>query len=381
MDRQRRVPLFQFVDGIRHSPLVPPAMARKALVYRPGDGDIIVVTYPKSGTHWTLHIIQLILGRGQGATSFPDLIRRSPHLENHGPEALEGLPLPKMVVTHQKLLLQNFNDRAKYVYIARNPWDTCVSLYHFMRGITEFQFEDGTFDDFFEAFVTGDLCYGDYFDHVLHGYARKDDPNVFFFTYEQLKADTPGVILKLAYFLGEEYGKMLEGDQEMFRERMGAYLERFREKHRPLLLSASPRSPYWSPLSPRTAHRPRSSPPYQQPRSRPQFPCDQSQETRERGDVRRATWCPDGPLLYLVYDGGVTSTHTAEAIASSMAAEMPPLISLADVFRYDDFASGSLALLFPPTSIDIKCTSTAYKSCCAGIFYQWARQQRFSDDG
>ncbi|EEC05845.1 salivary sulfotransferase, putative [Ixodes scapularis] len=85
-----------------------------------------------------------------------------------------------------------------------------------MRGA--FQFEDGTFDDFFEAFVTGDLCYGDYFDHVLHGYARKDDPNVFFFTYEQLKADTPGMILKLASFLGEEYGKMLEGDQEMFRE-------------------------------------------------------------------------------------------------------------------------------------------------------------------
>ncbi|KAG0427897.1 hypothetical protein HPB47_025072 [Ixodes persulcatus] len=218
MDCQRRVPLSQFVDGIRHSPLVPPAMARKALVYRPGDGDITVVTYPKSGTHWTLHIIQLILGRGQGATSFPDLIRQSPHLENHGPEALQGTPLPRVVGTHQKLLLQNFNERARYVYVARNPWDTCVSLYHFMRGITQFQFEDGTFDDFFEAFVTGDLCYGDYFDHVLHGYARKDDPNVFFFTYEQLKADTPGMILKLAYFLGEEYGKMLQGDQEMLRE-------------------------------------------------------------------------------------------------------------------------------------------------------------------
>ncbi|XP_002401559.3 sulfotransferase ssu-1-like [Ixodes scapularis] len=218
MDRQRRVPLSQFVDGIRYSPLVPPAMALKAVVYRPGDGDIIVVTYPKSGTQWMMHIIQLILGRGQGATSFPDLVRRSPRLENHGPEALEGLPLPRMVTTHQKLLLQNFNDKAKYVYVARNPWDTCVSLYHFMRGITEFQFEDGSFDDFFEAFVTGDLCYGDYFDHVLHGYARKDDPNVFFFTYEQLKADTPGMMLKLAYFLGEEYGKMLEGDQEMFRE-------------------------------------------------------------------------------------------------------------------------------------------------------------------
>ncbi|CAN7948469.1 unnamed protein product [Ixodes pacificus] len=218
MDRQRRVPLSQFVDGRRYSPLVPLAIARKALMHRPGDGDIIVVTYPKSGTHWVLHIIQLILGRGQGATSFPDLVRRSPHLENHGPEALESMPLPRMMGTHLKLLLQNFNDRAKYVYIARNPWDTCVSLYHFMRGIPKFQFEDGTFDDFFEAFVTGDLCYGDYFDHVLHGYACKDDPNVFFFTYEQLKADTPGMILKLASFLGEEYGKMLEGDQEMFRE-------------------------------------------------------------------------------------------------------------------------------------------------------------------
>ncbi|CAN8009845.1 unnamed protein product [Ixodes pacificus] len=128
------------------------------------------------------------------------------------------MPPPRFFRTHVKLLRDNFNDKAKYVYVARNPWDRCVSLYHYMRHIPNHHFEDGAFDDFFEAFVTGELGTGKYFDHVLHGYARKDDPNVFFATYEELKADASGRVLKLAYFPGEEYGKMIEGSEESFQE-------------------------------------------------------------------------------------------------------------------------------------------------------------------
>ncbi|CAN8004429.1 unnamed protein product [Ixodes hexagonus] len=218
MDRQRRVPLYQLVDGTKRSPFLIPAIARKAQKHRPRDGDIALVTYPKCGTHWTLHIIQLILRRGQSASSFPDLARRTPILENHGPDAIEDKPSPWVMGTHLQLLRYNFNDKAKYVYVARNPWDTCVSLFHFVRGLPKFQFEDGTFENYFGAFVTGDLGYGDYFDHVLHGYARKDHPNVLFLTYEELKADAPAMILKLAHFLGEEHGRALEGNQELLQE-------------------------------------------------------------------------------------------------------------------------------------------------------------------
>ncbi|CAN8004436.1 unnamed protein product [Ixodes hexagonus] len=218
MSSSRRVPFYQLVDGIRRSPFLIPAIAREALKFRPGDGDIVLVTYAKAGTHWTQHIIQLILHRGRSASSFPDFVRRTPILENHGAKAIQDMPPPRTIRTHLQLLRYNFNDKAKYVYVARNPWDTCVSLYHFIRGLPKFQFGDGTFDEFFEAFVTGELGYGEYFEHVLHGYARKDEPNVFFFTYEELKADPRGIILKLAHFLGEEHGRALEDGRALLQE-------------------------------------------------------------------------------------------------------------------------------------------------------------------
>ncbi|CAN8009840.1 unnamed protein product [Ixodes pacificus] len=218
MERKRRAPLIQLIDGIRRSPFLKPSVVREALKYRPRDGDIVLVTYAKGGSHWTQRIIQLLLDRGDGASTYSDFVRRTPVLEYHGAAVVDDMPPPRFFRTHLQLLRHNFNDKAKYVYVARNPWDTCVSLYHYTRRLPKHQFEDGAFDDFFEAFVTGELGYGEYFDHVLHGYARKDDPNVFFSTYEELKADAPGMVLKLAYFLGEEYGTMLEGSEETFRE-------------------------------------------------------------------------------------------------------------------------------------------------------------------
>ncbi|KAM7287067.1 amine sulfotransferase-like [Ixodes scapularis] len=216
MEHKRRAPLIQLINGIKRSPFLKPSVVREALKYRPRDGDIVLVTYAKGGSHWTQRIIQLLLDREDVPSTYSDFVRRTPVLEYHGAAAVNDMPPPRFFRTHLQLLRNNFNDKAKYVYVARNPWDTCVSLYHYTRRLPKHQFEDGTFDDFFEAFVTGELGFGEYFDHVLHGYARKDDPNVFFMTYEELKADAPGMVLKLAYFLGEEYGNMLEGSEEIF---------------------------------------------------------------------------------------------------------------------------------------------------------------------
>ncbi|KAL1471570.1 hypothetical protein MTO96_039876 [Rhipicephalus appendiculatus] len=65
------------------------------------------------------------------------------------------------------------NPEAKYVYVARNPWDTCVSFYHMATSLSMFKFHDGTFDEFLDAFLRGDFGYGDYFDHVASGYALR----------------------------------------------------------------------------------------------------------------------------------------------------------------------------------------------------------------
>lgn len=71
-----------------------------------------------------------------------------------------------------------------------------------------YKFQNGQFDDFFELFMEGKVDFGDYFDTLLSWYEHRDDPNVLFITYEQLKADTKEYILKIAEFMGEKYKVM-----------------------------------------------------------------------------------------------------------------------------------------------------------------------------
>ncbi|XP_077534594.1 sulfotransferase ssu-1-like [Haemaphysalis longicornis] len=118
------------------------------------------------------------------------------------------------------------NPEAKYVYVARNPWDCCVSLYHQVKELSVYRFEDGTFDDFLEAFLDGDLGYGDYFKHVVVGYSLKNEPNMFFVTYEELKKDTRGTVLTLARFIAERYGDMLENDRKDGQKLVDLIIER-----------------------------------------------------------------------------------------------------------------------------------------------------------
>ncbi|KAK8757542.1 hypothetical protein V5799_004828 [Amblyomma americanum] len=88
-------------------------------------------------------------------------------------------------------------------------------MFRMLTDVSVYRFQDGKFEDLFEALIESDLGYGDYFDHVASGYALKDKPNVFFVTYEELKMDTRSTLLRLAHFLGEKYGRALEEDEQM----------------------------------------------------------------------------------------------------------------------------------------------------------------------
>ena len=123
-----------------------------------------------------------------------------------GLKDLEKMASPRLMKTHlrkyffEKPLKQN----NKIVVVLRNVKDTMVSYYHFYQKWDDFAFKGHDFDEFFELFREKRLCYGDWYDWVLDWWTEKDNPNVCFFFYENMKADIHKETRRLAAFLGKE---------------------------------------------------------------------------------------------------------------------------------------------------------------------------------
>jgi LPS sulfotransferase NodH len=78
-----------------------------------------------------------------------------------------------------------------------------VSFYHHTRGfVRHYDFADGTFDDFFECFVRGEVDFGDYFDHLASWLPKVGEANVLFLVYEQMLADPRAAVVAIGEFLG-----------------------------------------------------------------------------------------------------------------------------------------------------------------------------------
>ena len=87
----------------------------------------------------------------------------------------------------------------KYVYVTRNPKDVATSLFHHYRAIHVPGIE---WTEYFEYFMAGKVAFGDYFDHVLSWWNHKDDDNVLFIKYEDMRSDPVATIYQLANFMG-----------------------------------------------------------------------------------------------------------------------------------------------------------------------------------
>ncbi|KAG0425717.1 hypothetical protein HPB47_027146 [Ixodes persulcatus] len=206
-------PMYREVEGYYLHVAFPDECVRSALRYKPQPGELFIVSYPKCGTTWVQHIVYGILhGRSppKDALSF---YREMPFLEFQGEDSARDMPRPGAIKTHMPFKFQPYSKDAKYIYITRNPYDCCVSFFYHTKAMPEYKFQDGTFNEFFEMFIEGTADFGDYFDHVLSWYEHRNDPNVLFLTYENLKKDTAAWVLKIADFIGEEYGRRLREDE------------------------------------------------------------------------------------------------------------------------------------------------------------------------
>ncbi|KAK7873226.1 hypothetical protein R5R35_011307 [Gryllus longicercus] len=183
------------------------------------DDDVWVVTPPKCGTTWTQEMVYLLLNdlNYEEAKKAP-LYKRSPFFEytRFAPKEIieeemdidtlehaTTLPSPRCIKSHlHKPLLpeQLWTKKAKVVYVAREPKDTAVSFYHHYKLLSGYT---GDKDFFFECFYEGLVEHSPLWEHVLEFWKIKDQPNILFNTYEEMKEDLPAVVQRTAKFLGK----------------------------------------------------------------------------------------------------------------------------------------------------------------------------------
>ncbi|KAH7947947.1 hypothetical protein HPB52_017203 [Rhipicephalus sanguineus] len=198
---------------IFHNHRIPGAFSEETLGgflrYQPADDDIFIVTFPKCGTHWAHMMLSKTLQVCRGLPPRPFILA-----ERDGVDAILSAPRPRVVCAHLPFRLTPRNERTKYVYVARNPKDCCVSFFHHTRSLSSYGFKDGFFEEYFEIFLEGLTDFGNYYENLKSWYARKDDPNVLFMTYESMKFDTRGSVIKLARFVDEQLAVALEEDND-----------------------------------------------------------------------------------------------------------------------------------------------------------------------
>ena len=176
------------------------------LTFSPSPDDVFVATYPKCGTTWMQHIIWLLAHSGRPMAGDDRLTEKFPHLEEVGSAHVERLPQPRLIKTHLPFSMTPYHPGARYICVARNPFDCAVSFFHHTRGFPQhYDFADGTFDDYFECFIAGDVDFGSYFEHLVSWGQRTDEDNVLFTTFEAMRSDARAVILEVARFLGGEF--------------------------------------------------------------------------------------------------------------------------------------------------------------------------------
>jgi methylamine dehydrogenase accessory protein MauD len=189
---------FLLSEG-RKDPAVTVAPARSPLeAFVPRPDDIFIVTYPRSGTTWMQMILHQLTT--QGKMDFPHITTVCPWFERSLKDgtAYDALPAPRVFKSHlpyRKIP----KGPCKYIYVARDGKDVAVSYYHFYTTHMGFK---GTFAEFFERFLRGEVQYGSWFRHVRGWWAHRDDPQVLFLRYEELAANLPGCLRKISAFCG-----------------------------------------------------------------------------------------------------------------------------------------------------------------------------------
>ncbi|KAF8075452.1 hypothetical protein N665_1092s0004 [Sinapis alba] len=188
--------------------------------FRARDNDIILASYPKSGTTWLKALAFAIVHRNKYAANLVShpLLSDNPHnlvrfleadlyVNNQRPD-LEELPSPRLFATHMpfQTLHESLRDSpCKVVYVCRDIKDVLVSRWHFISKLVKKEIDSNyPLEEMFDKFIKGAYSFGPFQDQVL-SYWKESLVNsnpVLFMRYEEMIEKPEAQVMRLADFLG-----------------------------------------------------------------------------------------------------------------------------------------------------------------------------------
>jgi hypothetical protein len=190
------------------------AQANSFCRYAPGPHDVIVMTYPKSGTNWLLQIAYQLIHHGKGdydhihdvvpwpdVETMPGFMRRYAIPLDQATD-WESAPERKRVIkTHFNWDLIPYSPEARYIAVIRDPKDVFVSSYFFLR--------DGLYgaampkvDTWYRLFLSKHfMMTGSWAPNAAGYWAVRHRPNVLVLSFKAMKRDLRVAVKQVARFL------------------------------------------------------------------------------------------------------------------------------------------------------------------------------------
>ena len=206
---------FPKIKGMTVPLVISPAQVESIRTLELFPDDTWVVTYPKCGTTWMQQIVRLILSKGEDDGK--KICEAVPWIEaanNPDPNFeykvdISALKSPRAFKSHFPYDMMPCGlpstTPCKYIYVARNPKDVAVSYFHHHLGFK--YYSELSWETYIAWFLAGEVPCGDYFDHVLSWWKHRDDENVLFVKYEDMKKDLHPVVKLVSEFMGYSLSK------------------------------------------------------------------------------------------------------------------------------------------------------------------------------
>jgi len=173
-------------------------------LYKPRDSDIILIGPPKSGTTWLQQILHQL--RTKGDEEFDDIYKVTAYICNpagqyHYDNNAEQAYSPRVYKHHESFGIIATTDKQKKIFVVRDPHDAIFSMQKFINRFygCDMDVAEEEMANMIMQQHKGDLAGN--FNCISTWWAHKDDANVLFLFFEDLKKDLKTMIAKIADFV------------------------------------------------------------------------------------------------------------------------------------------------------------------------------------